>query len=109
MLYTDDSILTGPDEAELDQIVQDMKDASLDLTVEGDVSDFLGVNIKRHENGKVHLTQPHLIDSILKELGLQGENIKGKLTPATSSKLLCGHKDYTNFDEHFNYRQVIGK
>jgi len=109
VLYTDDSILTGPDEAELDQIVQDMKNAGLDLTVEGDVSDFLGVNIQRHPDGTVHLTQPHLIDSILEELGLHGENVKGKSTPAASSKLLSGHKDCPEFDGHFNYRRVIGK
>ncbi len=53
VLYTDDSILTGPDEAKLEQIVQDMKDTGLDLTVEGDVSDFLGVNIKRYQDGTV--------------------------------------------------------
>ncbi len=64
VLYTDDSILTGPDEAKLEQVVQIMKDANLDLTVEGDVSDFLGVNIKRHQDGTVYLTQPHLIDSL---------------------------------------------
>jgi len=63
-----------------------VKDAGLDFTVEGDVSDFLGVNIKRHPDGTVHLTQPHFIDSILEELGLHGKNIKGNphlLLPAS--------------------------
>ena len=41
VLYTDDSILASPDEQELDQIIEDMKGAGLDLTVEGDIR-FLG-------------------------------------------------------------------
>ncbi len=69
MLYTDDSILAGPDSKELDSIIEDMKNVELDLTVEGDIADFLGVKIERGEDGKsFNLTQPHLIDDILKEL-----------------------------------------
>ena len=45
VLYTDDSILAGPDEAELDNIIRDMKKVGLKLSVDGDVSDFLGVKI----------------------------------------------------------------
>jgi len=42
-LYTEDSILIGPDLQELDKIIEDMKRVGLDLTVEGDISYFLGV------------------------------------------------------------------
>ena len=45
VLYTDDSILAGPDPQELDDIVQEMKAVGLIITVEGDISDFLGVQI----------------------------------------------------------------
>ncbi|KAI2493484.1 hypothetical protein MHU86_21065 [Fragilaria crotonensis] len=47
VLYTDDSILAGPDPQELDDIIQEMKAVELNLTVEGDISDFLGVQIDR--------------------------------------------------------------
>jgi len=84
----DDSILMGPDLQELDKIIEDMKRGGLDLTVKGDISDFLGVNIQCHQDGTVHLTQPHLIDSILKVLGLQADNdAKAKSMSAASSKL----------------------
>ncbi len=59
-----------------------MKKVGLDLTVEGDISDFLGVNIQHHSNSTVHLTQSHLIDSILKELGLTADSAKSKATSA---------------------------
>ena len=67
-LYTDDSILTGPDKKEIDQSIIDLKKAKLNITEEGDLEDFLGVRIERKEDGSVHLTQPQLIDQILKDL-----------------------------------------
>jgi len=110
ILYTDDLILTGLDLKELDKIVKDMKKAGLKLTIEGDISDFLGINIQCHDDGTVHLMQPHLINSILKELGLQADSAKSKATPAALSKLLSRHNDAPPHNEgSFHYRCIIGK
>ena len=46
-LYMDDSILAGPDDDELNKVICNMKSTGLELTEEGDLSDFLGVNIDR--------------------------------------------------------------
>ena len=86
VLYTDDSILAGPNKAELDQIIEDIKGTGLDITDEGDIADFLGVNIRR-EGESFHLTQPKLIDSILEDLHLR-EDSHIKDIPMASSKLL---------------------
>ncbi len=99
VLYTDDSILTGPDLKELDKIIKDMKKVGLDLTVKRDISDFLGINIQCHGDGAVHLTQRHLIDSIFKELGLTADSTKSKATPAAFSKLMGRHDDAPPQDE----------
>jgi hypothetical protein len=77
--------------------------------VEGSLADFLGVNITRKPDGTYHLTQPHLIDSILKELRLDGGNTKVMNTPAMSSTILKSHPDSPDFDGNFHYRSVIGK
>jgi len=109
ILYTDDPILTGPDCQELEKIIEDMKSIGLDLTVKGDISDFLRVHIQCHQDGTVHLTQPHLINRCLEELGLQSDNAKAKSTPAASSKLLGHHNDAPPHGKSFHYRQIIGK
>ena len=110
ILYTDDSILAGPDEKEIATIVQDMKQVGLDVTEEGDIQDFLGVNIERKDaDGSVHLLQPHLIDSILKDLNLMGDNAKTKDIPAASSRILKRNQDDPDHKSDFNYRSVIGK
>ena len=110
VLYTDDSILAGPDEDEIKQIIDDIQNiAKLNITIEGDLEDFLGVNIDRKKDGTIHLTQPHLIDQILKELRLEDDNVSTKTIPAACSKLLSRHSDSEPFDNSFNYRSVIGK
>jgi hypothetical protein len=109
ILYTDDSIIAGPDTEEIDRVIKEMSATGLELTIEGDLQDFLGVNIDRKEDGTIHFTQPHLIDSILEDLGLDKENVKGKNTPASSSKLLSRHTESEPFDKSFDYRSVVGK
>ena len=109
VLYTDDSILAGPDEKEIDNVIAKMRQAKLDITIEGTLEDFLGVNIDRKDDGTIHLTQPHLIDSILRDLNLDDEKVKTKTIPACSSRILKKHQDSEPFDKSFNYRSVIGK
>jgi hypothetical protein len=96
ILYTDDSILAGPDKKEINQIIKDMKKAKLDITIEGDLQDFLGVNIDRKDDRTIHLTQPHLIDQILKDLRLDGDTVTKKMVSASSSKILSRHSSFPN-------------
>jgi hypothetical protein len=110
VLYTDDSLLAGPDLKEIEQVIYDLQHtAKLAITVEGDLADFLGVNIDRQDNGTIHLSQPHLINQIIEDLRLKDDTVKICTTPAASSKLLTRHSDSQSFDNSFNYRSVIGK
>ena len=110
LFYTDDSILACLDKAEIDQVIQDIRDAKLDITVEGDIQDFLCVNIDRQSDGKILFTQPHLIDKVLKAMmNMDQPSLKTKDTPAVSSRILHQHKDSQDFDASlFNYRSVVG-
>jgi hypothetical protein len=109
VLYTNDSILAGPDKTELDKIVDNMKAVRLNLSVDGDVSDFFGVKINHESDGMIHLTQLQIIDSILQDLPLVSDNVKTWQTPAAVTTILCRHPNSDAFDEHFHYRSVIGK
>ena len=109
VLYTDDSILAGPDPKEIKKIIKLMKQVKLDITEEGTIEDFLGVNIDRKDDGSIHLTQPQLIDTVLRDLNLLGEKVKTKDTPSCSSKILLRHSQSEPFDKSFDYRSVIGK
>ena len=108
-LCTDDSILVGPDQRELDNIIREIESTGLAITSEDGINDFLGLHIEHKQDGTIHLTQERLIKSILEDLGLDGPNVKTHDTPMVCSKLLSRHPNSPAFDGSFNYRRVIGK
>ena len=61
------------------------------------IEGFLGVNIERKE-GKIKLSQPHLIEQVIKDLGLNHDKVLSKPIPAASSKILYAHKESPPFD-----------
>lgn len=109
LLYTDDSILAGPDEQEIEDIYKQMQEAGLKVTKEGKLDDFLGVNIERKEDNTIHLTQPTLIKSVLEDLRLLDDKVNPKPIPMKSSTILSRHLDSPKHDDSFHYRSVIGK
>jgi Reverse transcriptase (RNA-dependent DNA polymerase) len=108
VVYTDDTIVTGPVQEEVDKAIADIA-GEFTITNEPNVSDFLGVKINRDNEKKQYtLTQPHLIQSILDDLGLK-DNSKSRDVPALSSKILQCHEDKPPHDGAWHYRSVIGK
>ena len=109
VLYTDDRILAGPSEQRIQATIKKMQEVGLQLIIEVDLEDFLGVNINRTSRGAIHLTQPHLIDSILQDMCLKRGERKCKETPMKPLTILNKSKDSPEFNRSFNYLSVIGK
>jgi len=109
VLCADDSILGGPDKDELNQVLANNKNTGLDVIKEGDIKDFLGVNINRVDDNTYHLSQQHLIEQILRGLNLDGQNVQTKETPSPLSRVLGAHKSSPVLDEHVHYQRVLGK
>lgn len=108
IIYTDDTIVTGPKESLIDQAIKDIGE-KFEITNKESVDDFLGVKIIRDEvNGTLTLTQPQLINSILDDLGLD-EKSNSRLIPALSTKILQKYETSAPHNEEWHYRSVIGK
>ena len=104
VLYTDNSILAGPDNNEIEDTINNIKETGLNITREGDISDILGINITKRKDGSIEFTHPRLRD-----LKIDNENLKVKETPSKVSQILnSGIKD-APFDNIFHYRSIIGK
>ena len=93
----DDSILTGPNKKELDNIISKMEQTGLKMTYEDGLDDFLGVNVDHKEDGSIHLTQPHLIRSILDDVHLNAPNIITRQHQLQSLSIFLNHP----FNHHF--------
>ena len=107
LVYVDDGILAGPNKDEINDIMQQMN-KRYNMTNEGDITDYLGVNVTKLDDGRIKLSQPHLIDQLIKDVNFRS-NTRPRTTPALSTKIL--NRD-DNGDEHaadWHYRSVIGK
>jgi hypothetical protein len=98
-----------PDAAEIDVFIADLQTAKFNVTYKGQLSDCLGVKIEKLPGGKIKLSQPHLIDQILTDLGLDLPHTVEKPTPVLSTKIIGRDTDGNPFNEKWEYRSVIGK
>ena len=83
------------------------------MEYQGELSNYLGVNIEMRKDGKIDITQPTLTLSILKDVGLWENGKKNqpisRTTLAYSTTILTSDEGGEDFkDKDFNYRQVIG-
>lgn len=65
--YIDNGIYAFTKDALIDTVIEELQ-AKLELMDEGQLSDYLEVSISIDNNGEFHLTQPHSIDQIFKEI-----------------------------------------
>ena len=70
VLYVDDGIFVSPDKNLIDKTIQDLIAVILKIEDQGYPLDYIGVNIKKNEDGSIKLSQPALIESIIKDIKL---------------------------------------
>jgi hypothetical protein len=107
VVYVDDGIFGGPDYEEIEELKARMSEV-FEMTDEGDLSDYLGVNIDRKEDGSIEMTQPHLIDQLVEDVNFTSAT-GTKPTPALSSKTLQRDEELPDHKATWGYRSVIGK
>jgi hypothetical protein len=79
VIFVDDGIFASPDAKEIDKLKIEMGQV-FEMTDEGDLNDYLGVNIDRRSDGTIELTQPHLINQIIEDVNFVPETKTKKHT-----------------------------
>ena len=107
IMYVDDCVIISKSEGEANAIMEEIKNQGLKLTDEGTMETYLGIQIKREENGDFTLSQPYLIDRIIGAIrGM--EDAKMCKSPASSTVTLTKDLEGEKRKEQWNYRSVIG-
>jgi hypothetical protein len=106
MVYVDDGIFIGNNDAKLKAIIKEMQDLGLNIEDQGHPADYVGVNIRKLKDGSYEFTQCALIDSIISDVGLTDS--KTKPVPAKVSLQLHAFQDQPIFNLDFNYRSAVG-
>jgi hypothetical protein len=107
MVYVDDGIFLGSNGLQLQEVIKEIQDLSLNIEDQGHPAEYVGVNIKKLKDGSYELTQQALIDSIINDVGLMDAKVKP--VPAKVSLQLHAFKDKPTFDLNFNYRSAVSK
>jgi hypothetical protein len=107
MVYVDDGIFLGNNDAQLQQAIREIQGLGLNIEDQGHPADYVGVNIKKLRDGTYEFTQRALTDSIIEDVGIKDSNTKP--VPAKVSLRLHAFKEEPVFDLNFNYRSVVGK
>ncbi len=94
-------------DAQLRDIINELRNLKLSIEDEGHPADYVGVSIKKLKDSVIELTQQALIDSIIADVALG--NSKVKAVPVNVSKILHAYSDKPPFLLNFGYRSVIGK
>ena len=109
LVYVDDCIIfqnKGSDEA--DKLIQNLQEGpeKFVFTDDGDLDKYLGVDVKRKKEGSIELTQPHLTERILNQLGMD-DAVNPRPTPVTKPLL---HKDLEGLPRKYDwsYRRLVG-
>jgi hypothetical protein len=85
VLYTDDCIIFAKDDSMINELCTSLSTEFL-LKDEGNIEKFLGIKIKHDlaadSTVTITMTQPGLINQILEDVGLVGDKVTQKKTPA---------------------------
>ena len=72
--YVDDGMFLCPDKDKVDDTIQELRDAKLEMEDQGDLTDYLGINFTYQKDGSVIISQPQLIDQIIKDVKLMANS-----------------------------------
>ena len=111
--YVDDGIFWSKDKTLINKTIGKLTDIkevkkSLNIDDQGDIADYLGLNFEKLETDKIKMSQPHLVQQIIDEVGLTSRSYT-KTVPAAPTKLLSRDPEQAREQEPFDYRRIIGK
>ena len=99
----DDGIFASPSDTEIDQAITEIG-LKFDIEDQGTLNEYIGVNIQSLPNGKVKLSQHHLIDQIIN----LAQRAPLQSTPANSIVILQRDLSAPPFNHWFHYRSIVG-
>ena len=92
----DDCMIFAKDHEKVKEIIASLED-NFKLTNEGNLSAYLGTHITKNDDGAWALSQPFLIDRIIKALGLENDS---RAHDAPATEMLASAKNENCFSEN---------
>jgi Reverse transcriptase (RNA-dependent DNA polymerase) len=108
MIYVDEGILMDPGNSKIEEVMSDLS-SKFEGHDKGDLSDYLGVKVRKPPDGSIVFVQAQLIDSTLEDLKLVNQCMSPD-TPCKSDGKMNrdegGDSEYPNFKEQNGVRNA---
>jgi hypothetical protein len=105
LTYVDDCLFFAKEQKQIDDVLELIKKSELQFTIEDDAFTFLGVELKKHDDGTVEFLQKALINKVLSSCNMLECNTKS--TPANQTPLGSDVQGPA-FDRSFDYASIVG-
>ena len=96
-----------PNKEEINKVIQNIKVQKLDITILGNLKDFLEVNIICEKDGCIYISQLYLIQQIIEQVHMSKANKRA--IPVKVSELLKWNLKDSEIVPNFNYKSLIDK
>jgi len=108
LVFVDDCLVFSKDKKKVDLFIDQLRDKRFILTDEGDIRQYLGIDVQHHANGTLELRQPFLIESLIKDFE---EELGGELNtcrePATPKQSMTSEGEPRKWT--YSYPSYIGR
>jgi hypothetical protein len=88
MIYVNDGKFVGPDREEIEQLFKELQ-AKFNITDKGDLTEYLGVLVEKHLDGRTKLSQPPLVKQVLNDLWFNKKIKSKRWMDVLGEQLVC--------------------
>ena len=106
VVYVDDCGISTDDPTKVDTLIDELRKRGFDLELEGDFESFLGVEIRKLDDGRFHLLQEGLISKVLEAAEMSDCN--NNHVPAAPKPLGKAELDEDWQQHPWKYSSIVG-
>ena len=107
ILYVDDACIISPNKQSIQNEIKSLQ-KDYDLTDDGKLQDYIGTRCIRNDNGSVTLSQPCMIERLLKIVGLDSNDVYVKLHDTPANAVLQDNPNSEPRRQTWHYRSAVG-
>jgi hypothetical protein len=106
-VFVDDCLVFSRHKQKVDDFITQLRKKNFILTDEGDIRQYLGIDVTHHRNGTIELRQPFLIETLIKDFEEDVGVLNSCREPVTPKQSMTSEGDARKW--YFSYPSYIGR
>ena len=107
LVFVDDCLVFSREKKKVDDFIAQLRHQSFILTDEGDIRQYLGIDVRHRSDGTIELRQPFLIETLIKDFEEDVGVLNSCREPATPKQSMTSEGEPRKWS--FSYPSYIGR